>query len=647
MTDIKQPDPAHHVSLAKSEARLRRAQRVARLGSWELDLRTMVMWGSDEAFRVYGLELNPDNSLPYDIVKKIALPEARPKLDRALAELLKTDTPYEIRFRIRRHDDGAIRHIHSFAEAARDESGKPVLITGTIQDVTEYEEANRELEKALRTNEERARLILDQAADAIFLRSADSGYFIQVNEQACKLTGYEHDELVGRDFRLLFEADVLAGEPLRDDLLDRGETVIRERLLMRKDGDRTVIEMRSKRLSDGSLQSILRDISNRKRLEEQLYLRQRMDSLGTLAGGIAHDFNNILAAIVGAADALRLTEGGTKARDRTVASILQACRRAADLVHGLQMLTHPLPFERESFDLHAVASEVFQVLEQTTNRLITKEMSIPEGCFPVHGNPSSIYHVLMNLGINAIHAVEAKGPEAENVVRIEASDHVVEERGRLPLAPGPYVRVTVRDTGVGMSPEIRNRAFDLLFTTKEKGERKGQGLGLAVVYNVIVRHHHGTIDVESTEGEGTAFHIYLPRGTMPAVEDSPATPVIRGGDESILLVEDEPEIASITREVLESLGYTVLIATDGCEAVETFRKNRTDLDLVILDRTLPKLPGESVLQQMQELDPDVKVIVSSGDTTVDLGLFPGAFSVLHKPFRLATLFDTIRDALDH
>jgi CheY-like chemotaxis protein len=310
------------------------------------------------------------------------------------------------------------------------------------------------------------------------------------------------------------------------------------------------------------------------------------------------------------------------------------------------MLTRPSPFEKESFDLHAVASEVFQVLEQTTSRLITKQMSVPEGRFPVDGNSSAIYHVLMNLGINAIQAIEDKGPGTGDVVRIEAADHVVEERGRLPLIPGPYVRITVRDTGIGMSPEIQNRAFDLLFTTKEKGERKGQGLGLAVVYNVIVRHHHGAIDIESTEGESTAIHVYLPRGTMPAIEDSPATPAIRGGDESILLVEDEPEIASLTREVLESLGYTVLIATDGCEGVEIFREHRDEIDLVILDRTLPKLPGERVMQQMQKLDPGVRVIVSSGDTTVDLGLFPGAFGVLHKPYRLATLFNTIRDALD-
>jgi two-component system cell cycle sensor histidine kinase/response regulator CckA len=645
MTDDRESEPTDVASLVTSEARLRRAQRVARLGSWELDLRSGVMWGSDEAFRIYGLTRTPDNSLPYEVVKGVPLPEHRPELDDALSALLREGAPYEVRFRIRRLDDGEIRHIHSFAEVARDPSGAPARVTGTVQDVTEYEEAHRALRDALKANEERALLILEQAADAIFVRDADGG-FVQVNEQACRLTGFDREELLGGDFRLLFHPEVLAAEPLRKDLLDRGETVIRERMLTRKDGSEAVIEMRSTRLSDGSYQSILRDISDRRRLEEQLHLRQRMDSLGTLAGGIAHDFNNILAAIVGSADSLRLGDNEVASRDRVVGNILQACRRAADLVRGLQMLTRPSPLEHESFDLYSVASEVFRVLEETTNRLINKEMAIPEGCYPVVGNPSAIYHALMNLGINAIQAIEEKGPGPEDVVRIEATDHVVGSHDRLPLGPGDYVRITVRDTGVGMSPEVKNRAFDLLFTTKEKGERKGQGLGLTIVYNVIVRHHKGAIDIDSVEGEGTAVHLYLRRGSMPIAEAPPSTPIFRGGDETILVVEDEPEIAALTREVLTSFGYTVLTAADGLEAVDAFRENRDELDLVILDRTLPKLSGEEVLRQMQELDPGVKVIVSSGDTTVDLSLFPGALCVLHKPYRLATFFDTIRDAFD-
>jgi len=642
MTAESKSDETEGSPSTSSEARLRRALRVARLGSWELDLRTKIMWGSDEAFRIYGLPPTADNSLSYEIVKQISLPEYRPELDRARNDLIRSGTPYEIRFRIRRQDDGAIRHVHSFAEAARDASGRPVLITGTVQDVTEYEEATRNLQEALRANEEQSSLILEQAADAIFLVEPHGG-FLQVNELACELTGYSRDEILGDDFRLFFDPQVLADEPLRFDLLDQGETVIRQRVLTRKDGARISIEMRSKRLSDGRYQSILRDISERKRLEEQLYLRQRMDSLGTLAGGIAHDFNNILAAIVGNADSLRMTGSLDNAeQERAGSNILQSCRRAADLVRGLQTFTRHAPVEHENFDLYSVASDVFRVLDETTNRIIDKEMLIPEGRFAVVGDPSAVYHALMNLGINAVQAIEEKGPGPGDFVRIEATNHVVGESDALPLAPGAYIHVKVQDTGIGMPLDVRNRAFDLLFTTKEKGERKGQGLGLAVVYNVVVHRHHGLVDIESAEGGGATFHLYLPRGTMPAADDSAPTPTFRGGSETILIVEDEPAIASLTREVLESLGYTVLSAADGQEALDLFSEHRDDIDVVILDRTLPKLSGDQVLQEMQARDPDVKVIVSSGDTSVDLSLFPGALGILHKPYRLAALFDTLR-----
>jgi len=619
---------------------------VARLGSWELDLETRVMWGSDEAFRIYGLELTEDRSLPYDVVKEIPLPEERPALDRALADLIEHGIPYEIRFRIRRLNDGVIRHIHSFAEAIRDPGGRRFLITGTIQDVTAYEEANRTLQEALRANEERASLILEQAADAIFIASPEHGYS-QVNEQACQLTGFSRDELLGHDLRLLFDPEELAREPPRDELLERGQTVVRERLLTRRDGVRIPVEMRSKKLSDGSYQSIVRDISERKRLEEQLFLRDRMDSLGTLASGIAHDFNNSLAAIVGYADALQISGGLVEVEQRRrVVGILQACRRAADLVRGLQMLTRPTPFESECFDLATVAAEVFRVLSETTNRLIAKEMLIPLGRFPIRGDASAVYHALMNLGINAVQAIEEKGPSGNDFIRIEARDHEERDFDPLPLERGRYVHVTMCDSGVGMSTEVRRRAFDLLYSTKRKGERKGQGLGLPVVYNVVVRQHHGMIDIDTDAGKGTTFHLFLPRGAEVEHAETPVAPVVRGGDETILVVEDETEIGALTCQVLEQLGYTTLSAIDGQEGLELFADRAGAIDLVILDRTLPRLSGEELLQRMRSQVPDIKVIISSGDSSTDLESIPGASAILHKPYRLAQLFDAIRDTLD-
>ena len=646
MADMTRDDRNPGGALAVSEARLRRAQRVAHLGSWELDLGTSVMWGSDEAFRIYGLEPTPDNLLPFDIVKGIPLAEDRPVLDQALRELVERGTPYELRFRIRRHGDGAVRYVHSFAEATRGEDGRPTLVTGTIQDVTEYEEATQALQDALRANEERALLILEQAADAIFLGAPD-GTFTGVNERACELTGYAREELLGRRFELLFAPDVLAVAPLRYDLIARGETVVNERLLTRNDGSRVLVEMGAKQLSDGTLQAIVRDISERRQLEEQLQLRQRMDSIGTLAGGIAHDFNNILAAIVGYADALRISGDQFDERQlRSVENILQSSRRAADLVRGLQMLAHPGPAEFESFDLHRVAAEVFEVLAETTDRIIEKRMLIPPGKFFVRGNASTLYHALMNLGVNAVQAIEQKGAGAGDRVTIEAREHVAGDADEPPLQTGRWVHVLVADTGVGMSPRVRKQAFDPLFTTKEKGERKGQGLGLAMVYNIVVRQHHGLVDVDTAEGAGSTFHLYLPLAAERPDRRETSAPALVGGTETILVVDDEPQILALTHEILEQVGYTVLAATDGEEGLEFFRERAGEIDLVLLDRTLPKLHGEELLRRMLELRPSVKVVISSGDASIDLASFPGARRVLHKPYPLALLFATIREVLD-
>ena len=216
--DTKQPDIAAEI------ARLRRAQRVARVGSWELDLATNTMWGSDEAFRIYGLPRSPDNVLPFAQAREVPLPEYRPMMDQALRELAKEGTPYEVQFRIRRPADGAVRHIRSRGEVTRDADGRPVLLTGTIQDVTEQVEAALAVENALRANEERARLILEQAADAIVLGDAE-GNMTGVNETACSLTGYARQELLGKNFRMLFSEATLADKPLRYDLVDRKSVV--------------------------------------------------------------------------------------------------------------------------------------------------------------------------------------------------------------------------------------------------------------------------------------------------------------------------------------------------------------------------------------------------------------------------------------
>jgi PAS domain S-box-containing protein len=591
------------------------------------------MWGSDEAFRVYGLPLTPGGQLPLAQVQAIPLPEFRPVLDRALADLLAGTAPYDVRFRIRRPDDGRVRIIQSFAEAARDPLGRPLLVSGTLQDITEPEERAEALLAAVRASEERAVRAFEQAADAILLFDA-AGIVVGANAKAVALTGYGRDELVGQDLRRLFSPAALEARPLQFQRVLEGETVVTARPITRKDGRRVEVEMSTSRLSDGTVQTIVRDVSERRRLEAQLQLRQRMDSLGTLVGGIAHDFNNILAAIMGWADVLRVEGDGLGAPQReALDAILQSTRRGADLVRGLQFLSHPEPPGQDRFDLAVVATEVVNVLRETTDRLVTKVQAVPAGRHAVRGSASGLYHALMNLGLNAVQAVEELGAGAAGEVRFEAEPHQAVPGGRLGLAPGAWVHLRVIDTGAGMTEEVRGQVFDPLFTTKEKGARKGQGLGLAMVFNCVVVQHGGAIEVESASGRGSTFHLYLPAAdgvsAATAAGPAPGPPAGRG---TILVVDDEPLIVSLTRRTLQRAGYEVLSAGDGLEAVALFEARAAGVDLVLLDRTLPRLRGEQVLERLRALRPDVKVIVSSGDAGGAREAFPGVQAILQKPY---------------
>ena len=635
------PEGGGQDALARSEARLRRAQAVARLGSWEIDLASRAMWGSDEAFRIYGLTPTPGHELPLLLIQAIPLEEYRPVLDRALADLLAGRRPYDLRFRIRRYDDGEVRAIHSLAEIHRDAAGVPRLVTGTVQDVTEQEARDRELLDAVRASEERARLAFEQAADPIFLGTT-SGDFLAVNERAVALTGYPEEELLAGNMRMLFAPEVHAASPLRYDRVLAGETVTTERHLRRKDGSQVEVEMHTCRLSDGTLQAIMRDVSERRRLEEQLQRRQRMDSVGALASGIAHDFNNILVGILGFADLLRRDAGGLSAGQReAVEAILKSGRRAADLVQGLQLASREGPGEVQAFDLAPVVAEVGAVVRETTDRMVAKDLDVPPGRFVVRGNASGVHHALMNLLVNAVQAIEQKGPGSGDRVVLAAEDHLAEEGDRLGLRPGRWVHVSVSDTGVGMRPEVRQHAFDPLFTTKEKGARKGQGLGLAMVYNVVVRQHGGAVEVESAEGRGSTFHLYLPAGEAAAVAASSARPDPAAGSGTILVVDDEEMIVRVCRRVLERAGYRVLEASDGDLALEAFGATGAGIDLVLLDRTLPRLRGEQVLERMLARRPGARVVVATGDGAVGAATFPGAAALLRKPFLPEELLATV------
>jgi two-component system cell cycle sensor histidine kinase/response regulator CckA len=389
------------------------------------------------------------------------------------------------------------------------------------------------------------------------------------------------------------------------------------------------------------------DISEIKTLEEQLQIRQRMDSLGTLAAGIAHDFNNLLSGITGYLDLLHLrSDNFTSKQKRYLNQLTASVQRAADLVHQFQKLSHGNVSKKRYLDISQIVGEVFGFLQKTTDPLIQKQNKIESGRFYVKGNLTELSQVFLNLGVNAKEAIEAKGATRGDSIRAEARNVMISETKDKAMKGGRYVHLTFQDSGCGMSESIKAKAFDPLFSSKKLGQRKGQGLGLAMVYNII-KNHSGHITVDSTPGEGTVFHVYLP-AAAPVDMDLEDLSDLMTGTETILLVDDEYMLRSVIKEELEQLGYSVITAADGKEALDIYQSRMKEISLVLLDLILQKIPGEVLIKKIVGLNPKANIIIASAQSenqvaTETRSLVKG---FLAKPLVLKKLSATLRRILD-
>jgi len=383
--------------------------------------------------------------------------------------------------------------------------------------------------------------------------------------------------------------------------------------------------------------------ASRDRFEDQRIQAQKLQALGQLAGGIAHDFNNLLGVVLANITHLisldRLEEGVTR---KSLAEVETAARRAVDLTNQLLAFARSSRRQHKATDASTMIGDATRLLRATLHRSITLVTEAPAGLTLI-GDPSQLLQVLMNLCINAGDAMPEGG-----TLTISARRHAISEEkvGAPLLAPGQYVMIEVQDTGVGMDPETRSRIFEPFFTTKPRG--KGTGLGLATA-SVIVRDHGGHIDVESERGRGTAFRVYLPAAQVkpvvrPRVTQDHYSPV-RG---TVLLADDEELVRYATRRVLEHAGVEVLAAEDGAQAVELYEANRDTIDLVILDLDMPGLNGEQAFTRLVEIDPEIKVIISSGYVLRERESQlrkAGVYGFLNKPYDSMTLMTTIAKAL--
>jgi two-component system, cell cycle sensor histidine kinase and response regulator CckA len=386
----------------------------------------------------------------------------------------------------------------------------------------------------------------------------------------------------------------------------------------------------------------LQDISERERLEKQFFQAQKMEAVGTLAGGIAHDFNNILMGIQGYASLMIYNMSPENSSYEKLMNIQAMVRSGSELTKRLLGFARRGKYETCPTDLNEIIEKTSTMFGRA-NKEIQIHKKFQEDLFPVEVDQGQIEQVLLNLYVNAWQAMPAGGD-----LFIETKNVVLDKTLVKPYSfePGNYLRITISDTGIGMDSQTKERIFEPFFTTKEMG--RGTGLGLASVYGII-KNHQGIIEVDSEKGQGATFTIYLPATGKKVIKETSPTSEIMTGTETILLVDDEETIINVCRDLFESLGYRVLSATTGPEALEIYTRNQSNISLVLLDMIMPGMGGKETFTALKEINPQVQVILSSGyslDGPAREIMEQGCKAFIQKPFSLQDLSEKVRTILD-
>jgi PAS domain S-box-containing protein len=387
---------------------------------------------------------------------------------------------------------------------------------------------------------------------------------------------------------------------------------------------------------------ILQDVSDRRRLEDRLREAEKMEAIGKVAGGIAHDFNNLLAGVSGFAEMIAANPGDAQVGE-WAQTIVRAVGRTGDLTGKLLAFARKGKYVASSVDLHSVIADVVGLLEKDLDRRISVRRELSPGPLWVSGDPAQIQNALLNLAVNARDALP-DGGEIRFTTEELSLDEAAIRRDFPELSPGPYVRIAVADTGVGMDEEIRRHLFEPFFTTKTEGA----GLGLAAVYGAA-RNHRGSVRVQSSPGRGSTFSFYLPKLVTAAAGASAGGPASgKASPARILVVDDEEIIRRVVSQLLTKIGHRVLTCNDGQEAVDLYRDSWGDIDLVILDIVMPRLGGLEAFRLLRRINPSARVLVLSGfsvEGEAQSILDEGALGFMQKPFRLAELSEKVETCL--
>lgn len=631
---------------------LDKTQELANLGSWEYEPEINRLFWSDQVYYLFGL-LPQESVASYKGFLAHVHPDDRSLVDAAYTDsVLNGADGYEIEYRILRGHSAEVRYVHEKCEHVRDAAGKVVLSRGMVHDITQRKEA----EKDLRNSNEQFRNLFEESPLGIALIDSLTGHIFEVNPMFSKIAGRTPQEMKNIDWMAITHPDDVQEVLDNMALMNSGKTsgFQMNKRYIHSDGSIVWINMTIARVSNEKQTSprhlcMIKDITEHKRVEEQLQIRQRMDSLGTLVGGISHDFNNILGAVVGNLELLSMhNENFHEKQHKFLINAIKSTNRAVELIKQFQTLSTVTANNKTLVDIYDIAEEVFCLLRETSDRLVRKEVKFKKGEFFVTANSGELHQVLLNLATNSKQALEEQELTNSDYIEISAENYQVIAIEKTGLVEGDYIHISFKDTGSGMSDDILNKAFDPMFTTKNKDNKRGQGLGLAMVYNIITKHNQGYIEIESSKGKGTTFHIYLPKAQTKLTADSKKKVSSKGGTESLLLVDDDEMIANMAKEILNGAGYAVLVANDGMQALEIYKQRRDSISAVILDLNMPKMSGKQVFEEMIKINSKVKVIISSGYGEEDSyqGILSQAKGNLSKPYKLADLYSVVRSVID-
>lgn len=619
--------------------RLTLATSSAKIGVWDFDVvEDRLIW-DDRMYELYGIKAEEFGGA-YEAWKQGVHPDDLTAADANIQTAIAGEREFHPEFRVV-WPDGQVRFIEAHAIVLRDDTGKALRMIGVNWDITERKLAEVSLH--------RQALMFQNITDGVILTDPE-GYIIDWNPAAEKMFGYTKAEVLGQTPGILYrdEESVTLTQQIIDVMTREGQWS-GEITFIRKDGTIGLSETVVVPFLDDQGQLIAtiglnHDITEKKQLEAQYLRAQRLESIGTLAGGIAHDLNNILTPIVGIAGLLPLKIPHLDEQSQHLIEMLQvSAHRGADLVQQILSFSRGIEGNRMMLQVGHLISEVKDFVEKTFPKAIKLEINLPNDLRLVNGDATQLHQVLMNLCVNARDAMPCGGTLSLSAENLKVDETYAQMY--LEAQVGPYVVISVADTGVGMAPETLERIFDPFFTTKEVG--KGTGLGLSTLMG-IVKSHGGFVTVESQVRSGTKFVVYLPAVDDTNTPQPEADTYAVGQGELILVVDDEAPIREITTATLEAYNYRVIPANTGIEAISQYGQHQDDIDAILMDMMMPEMDGATAIQTLKAINPQVKIIVVTGlvsreQNPADTNLEVDAF--LSKPYKAETLMNVLKGVL--